>query len=1107
METKYRKLTQQEHVLERPTMYVGETQKKIDEVWYPVFEKEKIKLIEKTAVEYSKGFVKIFDEILINALDNYTRDTKMKVLKVNINPDGSISVYNDGTGIPVQIHSVYKKYIPEIIFGELLTGENYNDNENRLGAGMYGLGSKLTNIFSTQFEVEIVDSVSGSFFYQKYTCNMVQKSDPIVRVDPAKFTTGYTKITFLPDFPRFGMKSLDVVATSILRRRVYDVMIYTDKALSVYINGVKLVGNGLLNYSSYFFHGAKGISEIQIYDTFTWQYIIFPSDTGFNQVSFVNSVNTVRGGRHVDYIINQIVSKYKKRLEEKKKIKEIKNSAIKDKLFLFLAASVRNPLFDTQTKEQLITPIKDIHVSDEFIDKLYKSSITAEILQSHVATEGDKFKKALDAERKMRITVPKLEDALMAGEKNRDAPCTLILTEGDSAATFAIWGRTIVGSSNYGIFPLKGKLLNVRDATTTQLLNNQELKNLIQIIGLRKDKQYTDTKDLRYDNIIILTDADVDGSHIKGLIINLFHYWWPSLLKLRFISAIKTPIIKITCKDKVYEFFNEHEYSVWTEGNSKKNCTVRYFKGLGTSNKQDAQQTFKNLSNFLVHYYYKNSLCDMSISLAFEKDKNVAAKTMTQKFADMRKDWLVKYDKTINIPTDARLISYQDFINKDLIHFSAYNTIRAIPNMCDGLKPSQRKIMFYILEKNKNLIKVAQLSGYVSAETNYHHGENSLQETVVNMAQNFVGSNNINLLVPEGNFGTRYQLGADAASPRYIFTKLNPITEEIYNKLDFPLAKYIEDEGMSTEPEHYIPIIPMVLVNGCEGIATGYSTFIPPHNPKEIIDSIRAALVAGTTPKFDKFPHYKGFRGEIRDLFDGRYEIRGSWMLIEDKIIQVVELPINISILAFKEHLEALVGNREEKYGVKRFSNRSTDEIVNFTIEFLEKISIETTTELYDFEKKMKLVKIIGTNNMYLFNENLQLRKYETVEDILVNFYDVRYKYYSLRKDMIIKKIESELVILASRQSFIREYMAGKIIVNGQKKASIENLLTAHKYPTSDGGYDYLLNMPIYSFTAEKLQTLDEQVTSKNQEIQNVRSKTPANLWLDDLSHLEKKLK
>lgn len=1105
METKYRKLTQQEHVLERPTMYVGETQKKSDEVWYPIFENDKLKCIKELTVEYSKGFVKIFDEILINALDNYTRDIKMKILKVDICNDGYITIYNDGTGIPVQVHSEYQKYIPEIIFGELLTGENYNDDENRLGAGMYGLGSKLTNIFSKLFEVEIVDSITGTYFYQKYTDNMTKKSNPIIRTNPLKFVTGYTKISFLPDFSRFGMKFFEESTASILKRRVYDVMIYTDKSLSIYLNGIKLTGNGLLNYSNYFFDGAKSISETQMCDdTFLWQYGIFPSETGFHQVSFVNSVNTTRGGRHVDHIINQIISKYKKRLEEKKKLKEIKNSVIKDKIFLFLAASVRNPVFDTQTKEQLISPIKDVNVSNEFIDKLFKSPITNKILQSLAVIEEDKFRKVLDAERKLKIVIPKLEDALMAGEKNRTTPCTLILTEGDSAATFAIWGRTIVGSTNYGIFPLKGKLLNVRDATNTQLMNNQELKNLIQIIGLRKDKEYLNTKELRYDNIIILTDADVDGAHIKGLIINLFHYWWPSLLKLQFISSIKTPIIKITCKGKIYEFFNDHEYSVWTAENNIKNCLIRYYKGLGTSNKQDAQYIFKNLSQFLIHYYYKNSLCDTSILLAFEKDKNVVAKNMVQKFADMRKDWLVKYDKTINIPADSKLVSYQDFINKDLIHFSAYNTIRTIPNICDGLKPSQRKILFYILEKNKNLIKVAQLSGYVSAETNYHHGENSLQETVINMAQNFVGSNNINLLIPEGNFGTRYQLGADAASPRYIFTKLNNITEEIYNKLDFPLSKYIEDEGSFIEPEYYVPIIPMVLVNGCEGIATGYSTFIPPHNPKDIINSIRESLINSNKPKFKKFPWYKGFRGEIKDLSEGRYEIRGLWKLIGEKIIQVTELPVNISILSFKEHLENLVGDREKRYGVKKFSNKSTDDTVDFIIEFFEKISIDTAEKLSDFETKMKLIKIIGTNNMYLFTENLQLRKYDTIEDILIDFYNIRFNYYILRKDMILRKNKSDLTILTSKQLFIREYMHGTLEINNQKKAFIENLLNARNYPTLDGSYNYLMDMPIYSFTSEKLQFLGGQILNKRQEIQIIESKTPANLWIDDLDRLEK---
>ena len=416
------------------------------------------------------------------------------------------------------------------------------------------------------------------------------------------------------------------------------------------------------------------------------------------------------------------------------------------------------------------------------------------------------------------------------GRSKKSEQCTLILTEGDSAKTMAVSGLSVVGRDKYGVFPLRGKLLNVRDASIKQITENAEISNLKKIIGLESGKEYKDVKPLRYGKIMIMTDQDHDGSHIKGLVLNMFHSMWPSLLKLNFLTSMITPIVKVTKGKKVISFFNLTDYQEWIEKTSDyKKWKTKYYKGLGTSNTSEAKDYFKDMK--MNHYLWSDSTC-VSMNLAFNK-----------KEADKRKDWLYQYNEKEILDSKQVDIPVETFIHKELIHFSNSDTKRSIGSLFDGLKPSQRKILFACFKRKLySEIRVAQLAGYVSENAAYRHGEASLQGAIIGMAQNYVGSNNINLLEPNGQFGTRIMGGGDAASSRYIHTELNKLSTFIYPKEDFPLLEYVEDDGLSVEPYYYVPIIPMVLVNGMTGIGTGFSTNIPCFNPKDICKNIRNIL-------------------------------------------------------------------------------------------------------------------------------------------------------------------------------------------------------------------------------------------------------------------------
>jgi DNA topoisomerase-2 len=346
----------------------------------------------------------------------------------------------------------------------------------------------------------------------------------------------------------------------------------------------------------------------------------------------------------------------------------------------------------------------------------------------------------------------------------------------------------------FGIFPLKGKLLNVRGESMEKILSNEEIANLKKIVGLANKAVYSaeDIQKLRYGKVLILTDADVDGSHIKGLCINMFDVLWPSLLQINnFLGYMNTPILKARKGTKELLFYNEGEYNIWKNTLSEtaiRQWSIKYYKGLGTSTGKEFREYFEN--NKIVHFSYTEHSCDL-IDMMFNKKR-----------PDDRKHFLLNYtgvDDPANImDTTLKSVSYDEFINKELVAFSATDCARSIPNIMDGFKISNRKILYVMLKKNiTSEMKVAQLGALIAQVSSYHHGEISLIGAVIGMAQDFVGSNNINLLEPKGQFGTRRQGGKDHASERYIFTNMGAITRKLFIEADDHILKYLDDDIFS----------------------------------------------------------------------------------------------------------------------------------------------------------------------------------------------------------------------------------------------------------------------------------------------------------------------
>lgn len=1093
------KLDHRTHILKLPDTYIGSVEKTTEEAW--VFNVESSK-IQKKLTNFIPGEYKIFDEIIVNAFDQYVRTNQpgvsvehpVKNIWINVNPDtGEIQVKNDGVGIKVEMHEKEKVWIPELIFGHLLTSSNYDKNKIKHVGGKNGYGAKLANIYSTSFYLETVDTVNQKKYKQEWKDNMSVKGKPSITKNTSK---PYTLIRYTPDYKRFGIENIEPSMFEIMYRRAYDLAACTDNKVGVYFNGQKLACKTFENYVDLYLDGDK---SARVYERVNdrWEVVVGVNPfQQFEQVSFVNGIFTNKGGKHVDYIQNQITKKLAEWITKKKKI-NVTSAYIRDNIVIFVNTLIDNPSFNSQTKECLTTAREKFgskcDISDKFITALSKTGVVEKVIELASLKENKQLKKN-DGKKSNRVKdLPKLEDANYAGHKSKARECTLILTEGDSAKATAMAGLAVVGRDYYGVFPLKGKPPNVKDASNLKKLNdNSELNSIKKAMGLQADKEYSNVDELRYGKIIILSDQDEDGTHIKGLVFNMFHSLWPSLYKLDgFLNSMLTPVIKAKKASQKLQFYSVKDYEKWKESSSG-NWHIKYYKGLGTSTPQEARDYFKELK--IVNYGTNADKDELSINLAFGKEKNSA---------EQRKDWLKDYSRDNTLDYASKNVSMEDFVNRDLIHFSNSDNIRSIPSVVDGFKPSQRKIIYCCFKKNlKTEIRVAQLAGYVSENGAYHHGEASLQGAIVNMAQDFVGSNNINLLQPIGQFGTRLQGGKDAAQSRYIHTLLSEITDTIFDKRDNPLLKYNDDDGVLVEPVFYVPSLPMLLVNGSSGIGTGWSTEIPSYNPTDLITNIKLALQGKDMNEM--VPYYRGFKGTIVAEEDGNKSFKTTGIYQEDgnKLV-ITELPIGTWTQNYKEHLEKLQNDDFIRY----YNSYCTDVDVKFEVFWGEKLKKMYFSSREKFEAKMKLTSIISCRNLVAFNSENKLTKYESVLDMLREYFETRHNLYFTRKTYIIDELNKDINLLKTRIRFIEDFIENRITIIKKRKAEIEEQLVTLEYPKIDDSFDYLLKMPIYSLSLDKIDELNQKIDNLVVDLKTIENKSETQLWEEDIIDIESGLK
>ena len=1222
---KYIKLSDIDHILNRPDMYVGSIQNIQEEIYIS----DPINFtISKETLKYSQALSRIFIEALSNAIDNVQRsketDTPCTKIKITIDIDsGLTTIWNDGSAIPVEKNGE-DDYIHTMIFGQLRTSSNYNDSEERLVSGKNGYGVKILNVFSKFFSVKGFDPHTQLIFSQTWKDNMKIVTEPILK--SCKNKNGYTEISFIPDFSRFKMTGYTKDTLKIFLKYIVDAAMLTK--VHVYFNDILVPAKNLLEYAKLY---NNQITENLYIKTPTHEVVIMPNTTGdeFKAISFVNGIHTPYNGRHVDSwsetIFRPIVDKLNKKDKPSLTIKDVKQF-----FYLFVNITVPNPEFSSQTKMELTGPSITTQISQQHLSKIFKWSVMSNI--EHIIRTKDLISlKKVEKQRTKKIDG--VDQANYAGTK-RSEDCCLILCEGDSAKPFAVTGLDIgmfgkKGRDWIGIMTLRGKILNARNATPTQISNNQILTNLIRALNIHVNVDYTDNnnfKTLNYGRIVMLTDADADGLHIGGLILNFFHAMYPSIFKRQtpFIVNMLTPIVKVSIRNSSLTFYDERKFREFmvSHGNSK--ITAKYYKGLGTSTEEEVFEVFGKRIAQLT----SDSETDSNMDKIFNKTQS-----------DARKQWLEMYDpNTYHIIPDTDSVfdmNISSFLNHEVIKHSLDNCHRNIPNLMDGLKESQRKVLYSCFLKNLNAntkqLKVAQLAGFVAEKTNYHHGEQNLYGCITGMATCFVGSNNIPLLYRGGQFGcldpdtdirmyngsilkayeiqqedillgddlkprfvketvkgidfmfriiqgdgteyivnsqhiltlaykrqdlvdislkkflemkdtrdyegvkniygdfkfydiqviymgrgpfcgwsvtdnerfllgdftithnSRLNGGDDASKARYIFTRLESVTRNLFHPDDDVLLEKTMSDGDMVEPRFYIPIIPTVLLNGVSaGIGTGWSSTIPSFNPRDICDAVKYWIKHDKTcDGLSLTPWYRGFKGTIEKHTDNRFITRGICERITDNKVMIKELPIGLWTDTFKETLETLVDE-------KRINSMSSYSTTN-TIQFEIKEKPDFTCDI----NSLKLYSYISISNMVLYDENDKITKFDSVNTIIDRFCRVRMKYYILRKQYILTAIKTTLKILENKRRFIYEIITDKLTVFKRPENDIIKDLKDRGYSAStedkDETYGYLLRLSIKNFTSEKLKELDTEISTTRSKLSSIEAITEKQMWLNDI--------
>ncbi len=1019
----YKRLSDVEHVLKRPDTFVGS----MEEVHWETVHGE---------MDVVPALYKIFDEVLVNATDNISRG-KTNAISVEITFD-SFTVCNNGKCIPVVMHKKEKMWTPSLVFGYLRTSNNYDDNEERLTGGRNGYGAKLANIFSKKFTVKIQDK--KKFFQQVWTNNM-NAGKGVVR---DQIGEQYTSVKCEIDLERFGLTEIPLQTRNAMYERVYDLRMNFPSLKVELKTDINTKIPTEIDYLTRF------MVPVFYQKNKRWNVIVGYHDEGdFRQQSFVNGIWTRNGGTHVNYILRQVDDI----LEPVRKKMNLKRYEMHRKMAIFLSCHLVNPCFDSQIKESCTLPISkfgsEFKVQKRLLNEIQNSELMGHFANMSKNKENRKLSKQ-DGKKRRSIDVAKLTDAAKAGTY-QSQKCTLILTEGDSANALALAGMGVVGSKLYGSYPLKGKILNGFTASVDKWSKNVVITDIIKCLGLKHGVKYNDTTSLRYGSILVMADQDTDGFHIRGLVFSIFGSHWPELLNIPgFIKVMRTPLVKaFKGKRVVKEFFNELIAQDFIDKHPEYH--YKFYKGLGTSTSAEAKDMFRNLDRYT---FPMETQCSDALKKAFD-DKECSKR--------WRKNIVTQPPYTSGIDVDRDGKSYQSFVSGPWVEHARASNERSIPDIHDGLKPVQRKILYTMMKSKSNKeIKVAQLGSKVAMETHYHHGEMNVGNAIVNMAQDFVGSNNLPYLQPLGQFGTRHKGGADHASHRYIFTKLQPWIKYAFPEADLPVLNYNVVDGHTVEPHHFVPILPILLVNGATGIGCGWATDIPKYSPIHVIDAVLNNM-------HELKPWYNNFKGEIHGG-----KTHAEYTVVND-VCTITELPIGVWTSTFKEKLKKME---------IIFTESHTDTTVKF--EFCGALP-----------KSLQMANTIKENWVAFCNDTIQKT---SLKHVFQTHATERMNLYTKRKKYQLNQMEQDMLEKNNRMRFIEECLKGNIPITD--KTYDECVLVCEQL-NIDSKY---LDIRLRDITPDAVDSLKKTIIKLQDQIMALKATTEKEMWVKELKELRNHL-
>lgn len=1114
MLSRIKELTDVEHVLAKPDAYVGSC--RLEDEQHLVVEQDG-KLVLKT-ITVVPGLFNIFDEILTNVIDQIQLKTGIKNVYVDIDQQkNEITVANDGN------FSLHTDDI-EVAFGKLRSSTHYDEKIKKTTGGTFGIGAKASNILSTFFEVVVVKD--GTKYEVIWKDNMENKTK--LKESNTKESNGVS-VRFKPDLERFDNSKLNQDITSLFHRRCYDIKaMFPD--INMYFNKKKVPINGPVDYIHYIYPNLD-IQKISIdvqtkskeEEQTSWDvYIGIIEDEQPKHVGFVNGIYTIYG-KHIDGIIHALTRTLKDTLVKTKKWKNLLENLKSPKMleryfFIFVNAFVVRPEWHSLIKREMKTKVTILNeevfqpVIMKFLSHTKLKSYLEEDLTAKVQKDVNKNIKDIN---RLRQKVSGFREANLAGHKNHI--CTLFITEGESASGSLEGGFYKELKDNYGILPVTGKPGNL--LKDDNKVNTQRIKDLMTCMGLQLGKKYTsdaDIKTLRYSGgIIIVTDQDDDGFHICGLIISIFYAYWPALYSRKgFIRVFQTPILQVLTnngQDVVKEFFSKNDYHQWCNKQGREQGQVKYIKGLA-SNRPEHFRQYLLRSHLTEHNCITDEQINYILTLIRESktDDEQLENIYNKSNVDVRKQLIQtslfdisQREETEELDNELEdrnqvIVPFGEYLYRTVVKYFFITAVRRhIPSVFDGLKVVQRKIVHALLHQSSTSFKKLQdLSSIVASCTKYQHGQDSISKALILMTTSRIGSNNLPLLIPDGNFGNRINGGEDAGQPRYLSAKLDPIARLIFREQDLDCLSYRVEEGEKIEPRFFVPVVPIGLFNGHRGIGAGFSTELLPFKPS-LVCKLLLDKIKGKKPYKHNWltPWYRGFKGNITLFDDDIVEISGVFKLESTKLI-ITELPLNSSI-STQHRYSNLLTELKEAGIIKSF--------IDLTVEqtgFHYEVKLNEELDESEIISKFKLTYKTKISNVHMMTAD-GIKKYNTINEILDDYYNKRLELYEHRKQYVLDKMKSKNMKLEAQVRFIEEIVKGKLNISNQKKATIVSMLHKGGYPLIDDNYGYLLGMPIHHLTLEEKIELENKLENSKKQLEIYENTTPKELWIKDIEEFQ----